>query len=93
MTLVKNISGTSDSICKCGSWLAHWEKQSKQTANFCSEAGCISEDMVGAHVQKANSDDNRWYIVPLCKLHNLSTNELEVVGPLISANREETCER
>lgn len=53
MTRVKNINGTSQNTCKCGSWLKHWEKFSGQTANCCGVIGCQRTDVVGAHVQES----------------------------------------
>jgi hypothetical protein len=92
---IKNINGTSDNVCKCGSWLAHWEKFSGTTANFCSEKICIGKDLVGAHVQLSGNHDNKWYIVPLCEKHNHAAGELEISDgtKLVSANRSETCEK
>lgn len=72
MTKVENINGTSDTECKCGSWIQHWKNFSIQTATYCSEESCIETDLEGAHVQKANSTDQSWYIVPLCGKHNQS---------------------
>jgi hypothetical protein len=94
MAKIKNINGTSDTICKCGSWLNHWEKFSGQTIpTYCSETRCTNKDLVGAHVQKAYSTDNQWYIIPLCKSHNNSSGELEIVDSVkfVSANKSETC--
>jgi len=50
---------------------------------------------MGAHVQKADSSDAKWYIYPLCSAHNQSTAELEVLDAykLVSANKKETCEK
>jgi hypothetical protein len=92
---IKNINGTSQTTCVCGSWLKHWEKFSGQTTIFCGAIGCMRKDLVGAHVQKANSSDNKWYIYPLCSGHNQATGELEVSDKhkLVSANKKETCER
>jgi len=89
---VKNINGTSDNLCKCGSWLNHWEKFSGRTTIFCSEKGCTRTDIVGAHVQKATTD-TKWYIIPLCKAHNTATGELEIFEGtvFVSANKSETC--
>jgi methionyl-tRNA synthetase len=44
------------------------------------------------NVQKADSTDNKWYIIPLCKKHNQSTGTLEVSDTykLVSANKKET---
>ena len=96
MPKIKNINGTSDAKCKCGSWLDHWKKFGGASfPQFCSEAKCIGKDLVGAHVQKADVADNNWYIIPLCSKHNLSKETLEVVSStvFVSANRKETCEK
>lgn len=96
MTKVKNINGTSQNKCSCGSWLKHWEKFSGLKANYCGEKSCMEiNDLVGAHVQKADSDDNKWYIIPFCKTHNASTEELEIYSDytLVSANKSKTCEK
>lgn len=92
-TKVKNINGTGQKTCKCGSWLAHWEKFSRQTTKFCVEVSCIKTDLVGAHVQKANSTDTNWYILPLCRDHNKDTGVVEVSDnyTLVSANVKGTC--
>lgn len=92
---VKNINGTSDSTCECGSWLDHWKKFSGQSLpTYCSEKTCTKKPEVGAHVQKDNSTDSNWYIVPFCNTHNLETGKsLEIVDSvkLVSANVSETC--
>ena len=90
---IKNINGTSDTTCSCGSWLKHWEKFSGLSVTFCPVSTCVNKDLVGAHVQKANSTDDKWYIYPLCNSHNQSTGELEVPdgNKLVPANKKETC--
>ena len=92
---IKNINGTSQTTCVCGSWLKHWEKFSDQKTEYCQAKNCTKKDPVGAHVQKANSSDNKWYIYPLCSGHNQATGELEVSDhyKLVSANKKETCEK
>lgn len=92
---IKNINGTSDTTCKCGSWLKHWEKFSGQTTKCCQANSCAKTDVVGAHVQKATGSDNKWYIYPLCTEHNKHKGELEVSNSykLVSANKKETCEK
>jgi hypothetical protein len=94
MAKVTNINGTSDTTCECGSWLQHWKNFSGQIVTFCSEKNCTNKDIVGAHVQKANSTNKSWYIIPLCQSHNKSTSDLETVESctLVSANKKETCE-
>lgn len=92
---VKNINGTSDNNCRCGSWLQHWRNYSGQTATICRAKGCSRSDIKGAHVQKDVNYDNGWYIVPFCSLHNKSTEKVELVDGtnLVSANKSLTCER
>ena len=92
---VKNINGTSQNKCTCGSWLKHWEKFSGKKVDYCGESSCTEKDqLVGAHVQKADSSDKKWYIIPFCKKHNASSEELEIYNnySLVSANKKETCE-
>ena len=95
MPKVKNINGTSDNKCLCGSWLQHWKNFSNQTVTYCSEISCLNKDLVGAHVQKSNTIDEHWYIVPLCKTHNKSTSEIEIGDSikLVSANKKTTCNK
>ena len=95
MAKIKNINGTSQNRCSCGSWLKHWENFSGQRTSFCIEKDCINEDIVGAHVQKANSTDSNWYIIPLCNSHNKSTEELEIIDAykMVLANKVMTCEK
>ncbi len=92
---IQNINGTSQTSCACGSWLKHWENISGQSAMFCPVGHCTGRDLLGAHVQKTDSPDDRWYIYPLCSVHNRTTGVLEVSGyyKLVSANKKETCER
>lgn len=92
---IKNINGTSQTKCVCGSWMNHWNRFSGQSVTFCPVVGCMNKDLVGAHVQKANSLDSHWYIYPLCNAHNQSTKELDVsdIYKLVSANKKETCEK
>lgn len=93
--IVKNINGTGNNACSCGSWLAHWSKFSNTSlGSYCSKKGCTSKPVVGAHVKKDGYADNDWYIVPLCKKHNGQQNKaFELVGSaiLVSANRSKTC--
>jgi len=91
---VKNINGTSDATCKCDSWLKHWETYGGGTSGLCAEKSCTTKAEIGAHVQKADGNDNKWYIVPLCKKHNgLHGQEIEIMDStkLVSANTKQTC--
>ncbi len=78
----------------CGTWLDHWEKFSRQSADMCAVDGCAGTDLVGAHVLLAGADLTS-YIVPLCKSHNRTAGLLEIPNafPLIHANKAVTCEK
>lgn len=91
---VKNINGTAQNQCKCGSWIKHWRNYSNQIATECRAKGCSRKDLVGAHVQKDVNYDNNWYIVPFCHGHNSATGTVELIAGtiLVSANKSETCE-
>jgi hypothetical protein len=90
---VKNINGTSKYTCKCGSWINHWRIYSGQIAAECRAAGCSNKDIVGAHVQKDVTNDDNWYIVPLCNSHNSAVGTITLVADtkLVSANVANTC--
>lgn len=91
---VKNINGTTQNRCRCGSWLQHWKNYSGQSATICRALGCSRKDLLGAHVQKDVSYDNNWYIVPFCNRHNKATTSIELVAGtiLVSANKKKTCD-
>lgn len=91
---VKNISGTSQNVCKCGSWIQHWRNFSGQQATICRASGCSRKDLTGSHVQKDVYYDNGWYIVPFCNGHNHASGSVELVAGtvLVSANKKLTCE-
>lgn len=92
---IRNINGISDTACACGSWLKHWEKFSGQKTTFCLAVGCMEKDLVGAHVQHADSWNHNWYIFPLCVSHNERSKELEVSDAykFAPADKAETCEK
>jgi len=82
---VQNINGSSRFPAPRGysSWLEYWEVHSGQKAFICSADGCFGTDLIGAHVQKAYSNDLRWYIVPLCKSCNQRTDTFNVLATLV----------
>lgn len=92
---VKNINGTAQRTCRCGSWLQHWRNYSGQTATTCRAKGCSRTDLLGAHVQKDVTYDFSWYIVPFCSAHNHAKGSIELVAGtnLVSANVSQTCGR
>jgi len=82
---VRNINGTSDNPkCPCGRWIKHWENYSGKYATICSESECYKDAKHGSHVQKVDSDDRSWYIIPLCEIHNgYHGQEIEVSNSTI----------
>jgi len=92
--LVKNIKGTADRTCNCGTWLAHWERFAGVRAMYCGVLSCLSEAEVGAHVVKEGGTDKAQYIVPMCKKHNAESNKSIVLSShivMIPANISVTC--
>ncbi|GEO81425.1 hypothetical protein ROR02_15560 [Pararhodospirillum oryzae] len=97
---VKNANGTSDLKCKCGSWIAHWEKYSEEEAVFCCVEGCLEEAEHGAHVVISktglNDPEKHFYIVPMCHKHNIQRGKEFVVNAetaFVWANKAKTCDR
>jgi hypothetical protein len=84
---VKNVNGSGRDSAPSGysSWLDYWKKQTKENPTYCSASKCYNTDLVGAHVQKAYTSDNSWYIVPLCSSCNgKSSNDIfEVNATLV----------
>lgn len=88
MIRVINVNGSSRYSCPAGytSWLDYWEQKSGKIARRCSAIDCHRygrDNLVGAHVRKANSYDRSWYIVPLCKVGNTRQGEFWVDEELI----------
>ena len=83
---VKNVNGSSRFPAPRGynSWLDYWEKQTKKRVSACGVMFCSNRDLVGAHVQKANSTDRSNYITPICRACNQRTDELDVGLELVS---------
>lgn len=74
--LIRNAVGTSRFEAPKGykSWFDYWLNHTNKSA-VCASSGddcCFNGtyDLVGAHVQKVDSQDKNWYIVPLCKSCN-----------------------
>ena len=82
---VKNINGSSRFSAPRGyrSWLEYWEANTGKKAYHCGASECSMTDIVGAHVQKAYSTDQHWYITPLCKSCNGSSDIIYVTTDLV----------
>jgi|LSQX01.3.fsa_nt_gb hypothetical protein len=89
---VRNVPGTKDERCKCGSWKAHWIKFSGEYwPSQCSVKGCDRTDLVGAHVRKIPLSQDEIYIVPMCNKCNSKTVIL-ILDPkvkIVLAHQEE----
>lgn len=85
MVKVKNVPGSSRFHAPLGysSWLDYWAAHCSKPRLLCSTCGCCRFDLVGAHVQKADSTDKKWYITPICHACNNRTDEFYVEGELI----------
>ncbi len=58
-------------------WLERWiQYKGIGHVPSCSNLKCRNNAEHGGHVKKVNSEDNRWYIVPLCAKCN-ETKDLE----------------
>lgn len=90
----KNKKGTGERVCRCGSWTQHWRNFSgRPWPATCSVSGCYQRPTLGAHV--INDAVSGEFIVPMCDACNKKTWEFTLKGDttLVSANRQETCER
>lgn len=92
---VKNINGIGDKVCPCGNWLNHWIRFSKaKQAGLCKELTCTEFATEGVLVQKADSSDKEWYVVPLCDIHcRMTGKEIELLGrpELVAAKIDKAC--
>lgn len=89
--LVRNVRGTSDRKCRCGSWLLHWDNETKSNRATCSVVPCGNDATLGAHVQILdNRTSGQHWIVPMCDGHNRLDDDLWLDGrvTLVSANRQ-----
>lgn len=83
---VKNVNGSGRYTAPKGysSWLDYWNDHAGHKAYRCSATDCHHRgNLVGAHVQKAYSSDNKWYIVPLCSSCNQRNDTFEVDETLV----------
>jgi hypothetical protein len=94
---VKNLNGTSNNACKCGTWIKHWEKFSgKSKPKYCCVDVCTGTELVGGHVQKDSTTDQSWYIIPICSSCNNKKGQNLTISDsttLVSANKSNTCEK
>ena len=91
---IKNVKGSSKISPNppkgYDSWLEYWEVNHGQVLDpkkwySCPACGrsILRKSFDGCHVQKANSIDKKWYIVPLCDSCNHTTEEKDVNESLL----------
>lgn len=104
---IENIKGSSKISSRpkspFGSWLNYWEFHYNNCLSLkykeiftCPSCNQITkrEDMCGCHViKKDNSNDNNWYIVPMCNKCNQKEGIFEIDNnttfiPVPSNNKE-----
>ena len=90
---IKNVENYEQNACRCGTMLDHWKKFSYVKIQKCVVVGCPNIDLIGCAVTKSNPEDTNIYIIPLCKAHSESKDEMKIVPscPLVSANLKITC--
>ena len=97
--MVKVWIGDQGSVgeCNCESLLAHWERYSGvRLSMFCYAMACPCTPAVGAMVRAGDTDDEPWYVVPLCMEHAAKTGEAIELLPevqLVLAKARWTCRR
>ena len=91
---VYNLKGTAGLDCRCGTWIKHWKNFTNESAEYCKAKGCTKKATDGAHVKKCVNYDQKHYIIPFCREHNLMEGCIEINSgtDLVSANRQNTCE-
>ncbi|MCD8292005.1 MAG: hypothetical protein LUC91_10965 [Prevotella sp.] len=92
--LVKNVKGSSKVSPSpqppYKSWLEYWENYKKSPLDpgkiykcpACGK-GYKRSDFDGCHVQKVNSPDKKWYIIPLCSSCNQRIDIFDVDANLL----------
>ena len=91
--IIKNLVKFEQNGCRCGSWLDHWLKFSYVKVQKCVVIGCSNIDLIGCGVTKIRKKDESIYIIPMCKKHSQSEDEMKILPscPLISADIKITC--
>lgn len=70
-------------------WIDYWEYRSGQKVKKCHRSYCNKPAEDGTHVKLGDSNNQSWYIVPLCHKHNMKPDEeFYVDGPLVPVDSE-----
>lgn len=92
LVTVKNLNGTKDNEPPLGydSWIEYWETKVGHKAIQCGKLGCKTKNnLVGAHVKKVDNNDDKHYIIPLCKgCNNLRNENFIIYSELVPVNQK-----
>jgi hypothetical protein len=76
---VTNVNGMNQPLCRDGNWLSYWLNFSNQSLpKYGPVEKCYERVEAGAPVQREDPADSGWYIIPLCKTHNVKAESLKV---------------
>lgn len=78
MGFIKNINNVYIPRCGCETWYEYWTKSTDQWLICCAEISCTRPISQGALVQDAEKEEDRWYVVPLCRTHAISNDMLDI---------------
>jgi hypothetical protein len=78
MGFIKNINNVYIPKCGCATWYEHWTNSTDQWLICCAELTCTKPISQGALVQDAEKDEDKWYVVPLCRNHANSNDILDI---------------
>lgn len=94
MSWIKNIQSASAPSCGCKTWLEHWTKESDQWLICCAEYSCTNPIHQGVLAQQAESHDEEWYVVPVCRKHAFRSDLIDVGNVrLVKANPNNCCKQ
>ena len=95
---IKNINGSGSERFKnppqgYDSWISYYKYKCRYSDSVSPSCANVLHNYipadVGAHVRKAGSSDEKWYIVPLCETCNAFSSDVEIdIGntPMVEVN-------
>jgi hypothetical protein len=90
----RNVNGSGDRTCPCGTWKKHWENFSNHSwPDKCAIKECNSKPILGAHVYHLDVSGEK--IIPACNECNQLVGKftLKPETKFAAANTSETCEK
>ena len=69
--IAKNLQHeSSPPTCGCGTWIRHWENNNNEKLDKCCALGCFHKADRGGHILREDTNNKKWYIIPICASHN-----------------------